>query len=78
MAVVMDRACEGAATRQLALTLGFTPGMPPLQSRVMPWAYNREIYKRRNEVERLFRRLKGFRWISPASTSWTCCSEGSC
>ena len=25
--------------------------------------YDREIYKRRNEVERLFRRLKGFRRI---------------
>ena len=25
--------------------------------------YNREMYKRRNEIERLFRRLKGFRRI---------------
>ena len=25
--------------------------------------YDREIYKRRNEIERLFRRLKGFRRI---------------
>ena len=63
VAVVMDRAYEGAATRQLALALGFTPVVPPLRSRVMPWTYNREIYKRRNEVERLFRRLKGFRRI---------------
>ena len=28
-----------------------------------PWEYDREMYKRRNEVERLFRRLKGFRRI---------------
>ena len=28
-----------------------------------PWEYDRELYKRRNEVERLFRRLKGFRRI---------------
>ncbi len=27
------------------------------------WEYHREMYKRRNEVERLFRRLKGFRRI---------------
>ena len=27
------------------------------------WEYNKELYKRRNEVERLFRRLKGFRRI---------------
>lgn len=28
-----------------------------------PWEFNRELYKRRNEIERLFRRLKGFRRI---------------
>jgi transposase len=27
------------------------------------WDYDEEIYKRRNEVERLFRKLKGFRRI---------------
>ena len=59
----MDRACEGNETRQLALRLGFEPVLPPLKSRLDPWIYDRELYKRRNEVERLFRRLKGFRRI---------------
>ena len=59
----MDRAYEGDETRQLALDLGFQPVVPPLKSRVEPWEYDREMYKRRNEVERLFRRLKGFRRI---------------
>ena len=63
-ALVMDRAYEGDATRQLALDLGFTPVVPPLKTRRKPWVYDREIYKRRNEIERLFRRLKGFRRIS--------------
>ncbi|OLH96955.1 transposase, partial [Xanthomonas oryzae pv. oryzae] len=27
------------------------------------WEYDKEMYKRRNEVERLFRRLKGYRRI---------------
>ena len=63
LAVVMDRAYQGNETRQLALALGFTPVVPPLLSRVDPWAYDKEIYKRRTEVERLFRRLKGFRRI---------------
>ena len=62
-ALVMDRAYEGDATRQLALDLGFTPVVPPLKTRRKPWVYDREIYKRRNEIERLFRRLKGFRRI---------------
>ncbi|MGL6723324.1 transposase, partial [Xanthomonas hortorum pv. gardneri] len=35
----------------------------PKSLRVEPWEYNREMYKRRNEVERLFRRLKGYRRI---------------
>ena len=59
----MDRAYEGNETRQLALDLGFTPVVPPLKTRRDPWIYNREMYRRRNEIERLFRRLKGFRRI---------------
>ena len=63
--LLMDRAYEGNETRQLALALalGFTPVVPPLSTRINPWRYDREMYKRRNEIERLFRRLKGFRRI---------------
>ncbi|MES9294355.1 transposase, partial [Cutibacterium acnes] len=61
--LVMDRAYEGNETRQLALDLGLDPVVPPHPLRAQPWAYNTEIYKRRNEIERLFRRLKGFRRI---------------
>jgi transposase len=61
--LLMDRAYEGNETRQLALDLGFIPVVPPLKTRIEPWEYDREMYKRRNEVERLFRRLKGFRRI---------------
>ena len=57
----MDRACEGNETRRVALILGFEPAVLPLKTRVDPWEYDREMYKRRNEVERLFRRLNGFR-----------------
>ncbi len=62
-ALVMDKAYEDNATRQLALDLGFDPVVPPKVNRADPWEYDREMYKRRNEVERLFRRLKGFRRI---------------
>ncbi|HEV6967401.1 IS5 family transposase [Roseateles sp.] len=61
--LLMDRAYEGNETRQLALDLGYTPVVPPLSTRLQPWEYDREMYKRRNEVERLFRRLKGYRRI---------------
>jgi len=59
----MDRAYEGDETRQLALELGFAPVVPPHPNRVTPWEYDRAMYAKRNEVERLFRRLKGFRRV---------------
>ena len=37
--------------------------VPPLSTRINPWQYDRAMYKRRNEIERLFRCLKGFRRI---------------
>jgi len=61
--LVMDRAYEGEETRQLALELGFIPVVPPRTQRLRPWEYDRAMYRRRNEIERLFRRLKGFRRI---------------
>ena len=61
--LIMDRAYEGTGTRQLALDLGFIPVVPPMSTRVAAWEYDRAMYKRRNEVERLFRRLKGYRRI---------------
>lgn len=61
--LIMDRAYEGEATREWALDLGYDPVVPPKSNRLHPWVYDRVLYKRRNEVERLFRRLKGYRRI---------------
>jgi len=61
----MDRACEDDETRELAADLGFIPVVPPKSNRAAPWEYDRELSQRRNEVERLFRRLKGFRRVFP-------------
>ena len=58
-----DGAYEGDETRQLALALGWTPVVPPSARRSAPWEYELGGCKRRNEIERLFRRLKGFRRI---------------
>ena len=59
----MDRAYEGDETHQLVRELGWIPVVPPKRNRREPWEYDRELYKQRNEVERLFRRVKGFRRI---------------
>lgn len=37
--------------------------MPPNPNRLEPWDYDKELYKQRNEVERLFRRIKAYRRI---------------
>lgn len=61
--VIMDKAYEGDQTRELIEELGMEPVVPPKSNRLSPWDYDKQLYKRRNEVERLFRRLKRFRRI---------------
>ena len=61
--VAMDKAYEGDETRALVVELGASPVVPPKESRNEPWSYDKRIYRLRNEVERLFRRLKAFRRI---------------
>ncbi len=55
----MARACAGNETRRLARSLGMAPVVPAKRNRREPWAHDRELCKRRNETEQLFRRLKG-------------------
>jgi len=61
--LLMDRAYEGDKTRNKAMEQGFIPVVPPKRNRINPWEYDKELYKRRNEIERFFRRLKRFRRI---------------
>ena len=61
--LIMDRAYEDNKTLQLALEFGFVPVIPPKSNRLQPWQYDKAMYRKRNESERLFRRLKGFRRI---------------
>jgi len=60
---LMDRAYEGNKTRSLAASNGHEPIIPPKSNRNAPWGYDKEKYKRRNVVERLFRRLKELRRV---------------
>ena len=59
--LAMDRAYEGDETRRLVRDLGMTPVVPPKANRKAEWEYDRKTCKRRNEIERLFRRFKGYR-----------------
>ena len=62
-ALVMDRAYEGDATRQLALDSASHPSFRHSRPGGNPGCTTGRYTKRRNEIERLFRRLKGFRRI---------------
>ena len=59
----MDGAYDDNQTLQLALDFGFIAVVPPRPNRLDPWQYDQAMDRRRHEVERLFRRLKGFRGI---------------
>ena len=63
MVLLIDRAYEGDATRELAQALGFVPVVPPNPQRKQPWSLDKPRYRSRNEVERLFRRLKAWRRV---------------
>ena len=54
----MDQAYEDNQTLQLALDFGYLPVIPPRHNRLQPWQYDKALYRKRNEIERLFRRLK--------------------
>jgi len=49
--------------RALAFKQGPILVIPPKKNRKYPWQYDTELYKRCNEVERFFLRLKRFRKV---------------
>jgi transposase len=61
--ILMDRAYEGDETRELAANNGHEPIVPPKSNRIQPWEYDKILYRKRNVVERLFRRLHEFRRV---------------
>jgi transposase len=61
--LIMDSAYQGDETLRLARQLGYVPVVPPNPNRLLRWEYDRIIYRRRNEIERLFRRLKSYRRV---------------
>ena len=59
----MDRAYEGDNMRATAQSLGYKPVVPPKANRTDPWEYDKTLYRRRNKIERFFRRIKRFRRV---------------
>jgi transposase len=63
LSLLMDKAYEGDEVRSSAESHGLKPVVPPKSNRKEPWQYDTELDKRRNEVERYFRRLKAYRRV---------------
>ena len=63
MALLIYSAYEGNATQELAQHLGFVPVVPSNPKRSRPHKLDKALYRRRNEVERMFRRLKAWRRV---------------
>jgi len=61
--LLMDRAYADFKTRFTAWSLRFKAVVPPKTNTVDKWEYDKELYKKRNEIERYFRRLKAFRAV---------------
>jgi transposase len=59
--LLMDKGYEDNQTRKTARLLGYEPVVPPKVTRKEPWEYDKDVYKKRNIVERFFNRLKRYR-----------------
>ena len=46
----MDRAYAGKKIRELAFKLGYIPVVPPKKNFKKQWEYDKELYKKRNEI----------------------------
>jgi transposase len=60
-AVIADKGYDSAAIVIQAQGLGATAVIPPKRNRKQSRAYDRELYKQRNRIERCFNKLKHFR-----------------
>ncbi len=59
----MDSAYEGDDMRAIALQRNLQPIVPPHPKRTTPLPLDKRRYRQRNEVERLFRRIKAYRRV---------------
>lgn len=63
VALLMDGAYEDDETRSVAQQQGLIPVVPSNPRRAKPIPYDRHLYRQRNQIERLFRRLKAWRRV---------------
>jgi putative transposase len=60
----MDKAYDSNAIRAKLSAKGIEPVIPPKSNRLAVICYDKEQYKQRNKIERLFNKLKQFRRVA--------------
>ena len=60
----MDKAYDSNAIREKLKAKGIEPVIPPKSNRLEIIVYDKESYKQRNKVERLFNKIKQFRRVA--------------
>jgi transposase len=63
-AVVADKGYDADALIELLHNRGTEAVIPPRSNRIAPRRYSKRLYRARNLIERLFRRLKEFRRVA--------------
>ena len=63
-AALMDKAYGSKVNREICQLKLWEFVVPPRSNAKNPWEYNKQLYKRRNEIERLFHRIKNFRRVA--------------
>lgn len=60
----MDKGYADFKTRTAVREKGCVPVVPPKANMRKKWQYDKRLYRKRNEIERLFHHLKNFRRIA--------------
>ena len=68
----LDKGYDSNAIRQRLAENGINPVIPPKSNRKEQLAYDAEIYRQRNRVERFFNRIKHFRRIATRYEKYAC------
>lgn len=62
--VLADRAYDADSFHDAILETGAAPVIPPKRNRRVQRAYDKDIYKERNRIERFFNNIKNFRRVA--------------
>ena len=62
--LIMDRGYSCYEIHDICKDKGVEAVVPPKKNHKNPWLYNKNLYLYRNEIERLFGRIKNYRRIS--------------